>query len=65
MEPFTAVDAASGTFKVYCPAAMQEAEGATISITDGNGTTTANVSKGAKGDKGDTGDTGPQGHSLK
>lgn len=39
----------------------QTAEGATISITDKNGTTTANVSKGAKGDKGDTGETGPQG----
>ena len=39
----------------------QTAEGATITITDKNGTTTANVSKGVKGDKGDTGDTGPQG----
>lgn len=39
----------------------QTAEGATITITDKNGTTTANVSKGMKGDKGDTGDTGPQG----
>lgn len=27
-EPFTAVDAAAGTFEVYYPAAMQEAEGA-------------------------------------
>jgi len=27
-EPFTAVDASSGTFKVFYPAAMQEAEGA-------------------------------------
>lgn len=40
---------------------MQTAEGATITITDRNGTTTANVTKGAKGDKGDTGDVGPQG----
>ena len=35
--------------------------GATITITDKNGTTTADIAKGAKGDKGDTGDTGPQG----
>lgn len=39
----------------------QTAEGATITITDKNGTTTANVSKGVKGDKGDTGETGPRG----
>lgn len=39
----------------------QTAEGATITITDKSGTTTANVSKGVKGDKGDTGDVGPQG----
>lgn len=39
----------------------QTAEGATITITDKSGTTTANVSKGVKGDKGDTGATGPQG----
>ncbi|MBR3160917.1 MAG: collagen-like protein [Atopobiaceae bacterium] len=39
----------------------QTSEGATITITDKSGTTTANVSKGAKGDKGDTGETGPQG----
>lgn len=39
----------------------QTAEGATISITDSNGTTTANVAKGAKGDKGDTGAQGPKG----
>lgn len=39
----------------------QTAEGATITIADKNGTTTANVSKGVKGDKGDTGDTGSQG----
>ena len=35
--------------------------GCTITITDKNGTTTADVAKGVKGDKGDTGDTGPQG----
>ena len=29
-EPFTAVDAAAGTFEVYYPAAMQEAEGAVL-----------------------------------
>ena len=47
----------------YSPTATitQTAEGATITITDKNGTTTANVSKGVKGDKGDTGDIGPQG----
>ena len=39
----------------------QTSEGATITITDKNGTTTANVAKGAKGDKGDTGATGPKG----
>ncbi len=39
----------------------QTAEGATITITDKNGTTTADIAKGAKGDTGDTGDTGPQG----
>lgn len=35
--------------------------GCTITITDKNGTTTADVAKGVKGDKGDTGETGPQG----
>lgn len=47
----------------FSPAATitQTAEGATITITDKNGTTTADIAKGAKGDKGDTGDTGPQG----
>ena len=39
----------------------QTASGATITITDKNGTTTADVAKGAKGDKGDTGATGPKG----
>ena len=39
----------------------QTSEGATITITDKNGTTTANIAKGAKGDKGDTGATGPKG----
>ena len=51
----------------------QTSTGATITITDRNGTTTADIAKGAqgekgetgeqgpKGDKGDTGDTGPQG----
>ena len=44
----------------------QTEEGATISITDANGTTTANIANGAKGDKGDTGATGatgPQGET--
>ena len=39
----------------------QTADGATITITDKDGTTTADVSKGVKGDKGDAGDVGPQG----
>ena len=42
-------------------AVTQTADGATITITDKNGTTTAEVAKGIKGDKGDTGETGPQG----
>ena len=55
--------AQSGDFDGYSPTATVTAtsDGATITITDKNGTTTANVSKGAKGDKGDTGETGPQG----
>lgn len=39
----------------------QTSEGAAITITDKNGTTTADVAKGVEGDKGDTGDTGPHG----
>lgn len=39
----------------------QTESGCTITITDRNGTTTADVAKGAKGDKGETGATGPQG----
>ena len=35
--------------------------GATITITDANGTTTADIAKGAKGDKGDKGDQGEPG----
>ena len=50
----------------YSPTATvkQTANGVTISITDKNGTTTADVlngSKGDKGDKGDKGETGEQG----
>ena len=47
----------------FSPTAVvtQTSEGATISITDKNGTTTANVAKGAKGDTGETGPQGPQG----
>ena len=47
----------------FSPTAIvtQTSEGATISITDKNGTTTANVSKGAKGDTGETGPQGPKG----
>lgn len=39
----------------------QTADGATVTITDKNGTTTADIAKGVKGDKGDTGDVGPRG----
>lgn len=39
----------------------QTETGATISIQDKSGTTTATITNGAKGDKGDPGDTGPQG----
>lgn len=39
----------------------QTADGATISITDKNGTTTATVTNGKDGAKGDKGDTGPAG----
>lgn len=39
----------------------QTASGATITITDKNGTTTADIAKGAKGDKGDIGAQGPKG----
>lgn len=53
---FDGADGSSPTATV-----TQTSEGATITITDKNGTTTANVSKGAKGNKGDTGETGPQG----
>lgn len=47
----------------YSPSASvsQTVSGATITITDKDGTTTASVDNGAKGDKGDTGATGPQG----
>ena len=39
----------------------QTATGATITITDKNGTTTADIAKGAQGEKGDTGEQGPKG----
>lgn len=39
----------------------QTESGCTITITDRNGTTIADVTKGVKGDKGDAGETGPQG----
>lgn len=39
----------------------QTVSGATITITDKNGTTTAEIAKGAKGDKGETGAQGPKG----
>ncbi len=53
---FDGADGADG----FSPTATvtQTSEGATITITDRNGTTTADIAKGAKGDKGDTGETG-------
>ena len=39
----------------------QTSTGATITITDKNGTTSADIEKGAQGEKGDTGEQGPQG----
>lgn len=47
----------------YTPIATvtQTETGATISIQDKSGTTTATISNGAKGDKGDPGEPGPQG----
>ena len=56
---FDGTDGADG----FSPSAsvIQTLEGAIISITDKDGTTTANVSKGAKGDKGDAGPQGPKG----
>lgn len=59
---FDGADGQDGT-DGFSPTATvtQTSEGATITITDKNGTTTANVVKGAKGDKGDTGATGPKG----
>lgn len=62
---FDGTDGADG----FSPTATvtQTADGATITITDKNGTTTADVAKGDKGDvgpqgsKGDTGEQGPQG----
>ena len=42
---------------------QQTAEGATVSITDVNGTTTATIRNGAKGDPGDKGDPGNDGTS--
>ena len=39
----------------------QTETGATISIQDKSGTTTATITNGAKGDKGDPGEIGPQG----
>lgn len=55
-------DGADGTDGFSPTATVTQTEGGcTITITDKNGTTAANVTKGAKGDKGDTGDAGPQG----
>lgn len=39
----------------------QTGSGVTISITDKNGTTTADIARGAQGEKGDTGETGATG----
>ena len=56
---FDGADGADG----FSPTATvtQTEGGCTITITDKNGTTTADVAKGVKGDKGDIGDVGPQG----
>ncbi len=55
-------DGADGVEGFSPTAIMTQTEGGcTITITDKNGTTTADVTKGVKGDKGDTGDVGPQG----
>lgn len=56
---FDGADGADG----FSPTATvtQTADGATVTITDKNGTTTADIAKGVKGDKGDTGDVGPRG----
>ena len=57
-----AFDGADGT-DGFSPSAsvVETLEGAIITITDKDGTTTANVTKGLKGDKGDPGDIGPRG----
>ena len=56
---FDGTDGADGTDGFSPTATVTQTEGGcTITITDRNGTTTADVSKGAKGDKGDTGDAG-------
>lgn len=55
-------DGADGVDGFSPTATVTQTEGGcTITITDKNGTTTADVAKGVKGDKGDTGDVGPQG----
>ena len=56
---FDGADGADG----FSPTATvtQTESGCTITITDKNGTTIADVAKSVKGDKGDTSETGPQG----
>ena len=56
---FDGSDGADG----FSPTAVitQTANGATITITDVNGTTTADVAEGVKGDTGETGPQGPKG----
>ena len=55
-------DGADGVDGFSPTATVTQTEGGcTITITDKNGTTTADVIKGVKGDKGDTGDVGPKG----
>ena len=55
-------DGADGVDGFSPTATVTQTEGGcTITITDKNGTTAADVAKGAKGDKGDTGDVGPKG----
>lgn len=59
---FDGADGVDGADSFSPTATVTQTEGGcTITITDRNGTTTADVAKGVKGDKGDTGDVGPQG----
>ena len=60
---FDGADGADGAdgFSPVAVVTQNASGGATITITDRNGTTSADISKGAQGEKGDKGDTGEQG----